>query len=576
VLRWISPLLAAAVAACGIARAEEPPAADFVEPGSEWEYRVLRAPRVAEQVGAVAIHAVRAARGDDAGDAPSVTGAASAGETETMTGIAPFGASGGSERCQCATRTGDTDVERIAVLHAGRTFRVDDPDAVEVLRLRAKFRDGLIVRINGREVVRRSIDPDADAVAFATRSHGPEWETFYVPVVSDLLRAGDNQLAVEVRPSSSQPAPYFDMQLTGGAAPRLARGPIVQRVGPTSATIVFDTDLPSAAAVDYGDTVELGNTAESAGGSLAVHHAVELTGLAAGAPIHYRVRAGAAASETYALHTAPAAGEPLRIAIYGDVRGGHATHAEIVASMLNDAPDLAVVTGDLVLRGSDEADWQRFFEVTRELLARVPYYPAVGNHDLGRTGDEKRRMNEIFALWPGPPDRPEWGHWYSFWVADIHFVMLDSNSYRHDEQLEWLEQNLADASAAGPRAIFAFTHDGPYSRGLHKGDRYAAHHYVPVLEKYGVTLTFSGHDHLYQRGRVDTFDYIVTGGGGASLYAVRCGIAGKPRCSVDDGMRFVAAKHHYIIATVYAKYVRVCPKLPDGTALEACVDYDFD
>ena len=45
-----------------------------------------------------------------------------------------------------------------------------------------------------------------------------------------------------------------------------------------------------------------------------------------------------------------------------------------------------------------------------------------------------------------------------------------------------------------------------------------------------VSFVFSGHDHLYQRGEVDGLKYVVSGGGGAPLYSVRCGAKGKPRC----------------------------------------------
>lgn len=549
----------------------------------------MRVTHTAELTGAAAMHAVRALRDPEAGDPPSITGDAQAqvapagwreGTEQALAameqGTAPFGGARGGAKCRCATRIGDTEDERVAALYVVRRFDAgSELDDVKMLRLRARFRDGLVVYINGREVVRRDLDADAEPTAFARRARGPEWETFYIPVVPELLHEGSNVLAVEVRPSSRRAAPALELELTGGTAPRLVRGPMVQKVTRDSAVIVFDTDLPAAGSVDYGATAELGESATSAGGALAVHHVVELTGLPAGKQVHYRVRGGGDTSETFAFALAPADGEVVRLAIYGDVRGGHDTHREIAASMLLDAPDMVLVTGDLVLRGSDEGDWQRFFEVTRELLARVPYYPAVGNHDLGRSGDERRRLNEIFALWPGPDNRPEWGHWYSFTVAGLHFVMLDSNAYTHEEQREWLEADLSAAREAGVRAIFALTHNGPYSRGIHRGSAYARKNYVPILEKHDVTLLFSGHDHIYQRGEVGGLPYVVTGGGGASLYGIRCGVEGRRRCKVDDGAQHVTRAHHYLLVTVYKSYVKLCPKRPDRTPLEKCVKYDL-
>jgi 3',5'-cyclic AMP phosphodiesterase CpdA len=269
----------------------------------------------------------------------------------------------------------------------------------------------------------------------------------------------------------------------------------------------------------------------------------------------------------------PSEAEPLRFAVYGDMRGGHVVHGKIIKSLLEEAIDFVIVTGDLVLRGSDEADWQRFFDVAAPLLARFPYYPVAGNHDTGRTGDEELRMNEIFALWPGPGDRPSDGHWYSFEVAGVHFVMLDSNEYRNPMQRRWLQADLKAAQAAGSRAIFAAVHAGPYSRGLHQGSGYAAESYAPILAAHGVTLLFSGHDHLYQRGVVKGLHYMVSGGGGAPLYSVRCGVRGKKRCRADDGMQAVAKENHYILVTVYPKFVEACPKRVDRSPLEACIRY---
>jgi acid phosphatase type 7 len=95
---------------------------------------------------------------------------------------------------------------------------------------------------------------------------------------------------------------------------------------------------------------------------------------------------------------------------------------------------------------------------------------------------------------------------------------------------------------------------------------------VPILKKHKVDLVLSGHDHLYQRGERDGVRYIVTGGGGASLYGIRCGIEGRPKCAVDDGMQHVAREHHYVVLTI-GRDLEMCPRRPDGTLLERCTRY---
>ena len=87
--------------------------------------------------------------------------------------------------------------------------------------------------------------------------------------------------------------------------------------------------------------------------------------------------------------------------------------------------------------------------------------------------------------------------------------------------------------------------------------------------RHGVDVVFSGHDHIYQRGEHGGLRYIVSGGGGASLYAVRCGVPGKPTCA-EDGMQKVAKEHHYVVVSVEADVLVVCARRADGSLLEAC------
>ena len=559
-----------------------PPGGFYVPPGHTFDFAVIRAPLPTKQVGAFAVHGLPST---GEGPVPRILGEVPAAlpnadwrqkgiaEVSAQSGAGPFDAMRGQRKCQCKTSLGDMSQERIAALYATTRFAVgDDLLRVRSLRIQARYRDGIVIHVNGHEVARRNV-VDGSEVRLAERTRGPETETFYVPVWPGLLKRDNNLIAVEVRPSVRRLSPLLDITVTGHTAPKVVRGPVVQRVGVDGATVVFDTDLPTKAQVEV-QTATGWSSHLSAGGGLAVHHEIALTGVRG--RVAYRLRvAGADVVGPYVFHTAPKSGAPQRFVVYGDVRGGHRTHGRILRSIGRESPDFVLATGDLVARGSDEGDWQRFFDVAGDTLARIPYYPAAGNHDMGRAGDERRRMSEIFALWPGPPTRPSWGHWYSFDVGDIHFVMLDSNAYDSGEQRAWLRADLVAARRRGARAMFAVTHDGPYSRGIHLGNRYAARKYTPILVKYGVSMLFSGHDHLYQRGVMDGLRYVVSGGGGAPLYRVGCGVPGKRSCPRPDGMEFVASEYHYVVLSTYRSFFRVCPKRADGTELEPCIKYRY-
>jgi acid phosphatase type 7 len=564
----IAAVAASAALAAGEGEDAPPPppparGAALVGLGAAWRWQVVTAPRITPQIGALAISGLDVAAGRAAAlvtvlgePAPEPRGwpydVPAAGATPTI-GAAP------------------REDQRIAVAYGATTFTLGPADqGLEMLELRLRYEDGVAVWINGLEVVRQAL-PRGDSVALATRQHGPEWETFYIPVGPGLLRRGDNVLALELHPWGRRSAPTAAVDLIGRRERGIVRGPILAETGATTATIAVETDPGVDAVLEWGPgDGELSQRRTSPAGR---RHVFALTGLPAGGVVSYRVSAGATRSPRTSFRTQPAPGAVVRIGVYGDVRGGHATHARIVGHMLGEGLDLIAVTGDMVLRGTDEADWQRFFAVTRELLAQVPYYPAVGNHDLGWDGAHPdRRDGEVFALPPGPPDRPAGAHWYSRDVADVHLVFLDSNAYDRPEQEVWLEADLAAARARRVRAIFALTHDGPFARGTHGGNALARARYVPILARHRVDLLFSGHDHIYQRGEQDGVRYVVSGGGGASLYNIRCGVPGRPRCAVPDGTIKVAREHHYAVLTV-ARDLELCVRRADGTLLEKCVRY---
>jgi acid phosphatase type 7 len=579
--RILLPLVVAA-AWPSSARADEQ---TYVAPGGELEWVALRAPLAHQQLGAIAaaeVDRVQAtAEGRAAAAQASVFGTGEGpGEGWTTRrlpgaarGRAPLAARSTDGRCNgCGTEIGDQRAGRVAALFAQATFVAGDEIAgLRVLEMRLRYSDGVVAYLNGHVVVRRQIARDAAPTIPVDRPAGPEWETIYLPA-RGLLKKGENRLAIEVRPHRGERAPVLDVGLVARGGARIVRGPIVQWEGPTTVAVSFDTDLPSRASVEYTATGAKTNSARSAGGALAVHHRVLLRDLPAASPVRYRVIAGGDVTPELSFRTAPGASDPVRFGVYGDMRGGHRVHAQIVEALHDEAPDFVIVTGDLVVRGTDEGGWQKFFEVTGKLMAHVPYFPAAGNHDVGRAGEEERRMNEIFGI-AEVPERPEFGHWYSFDVAGVHVAMLDSNTYDQEAQLAWLDADLAAARKAGARALFAATHDGPYSRGNHGGNPLARERYAPLLARHGVLLLFAGHDHIYQRGEVDGLRYIVTGGGGAPLYPIRCGARGRPRCSDKDGAALALSEHHYVTVTVQRDHALVCPRRPDRTPLEKCVRY---
>ena len=137
----------------------------------------------------------------------------------------------------------------------------------------------------------------------------------------------------------------------------------------------------------------------------------------------------------------------------------------------------------------------------------------VGNHDFA----VDRGRYEFDLL--GMP-----ASYYVRRVNDVQLIVLDSNAITN-AQTRWLKRVLAKRTPL--RRIVAFHHP-PYTCGGHLGSRHRPAS-RSLFERYGVRLVLSGHDHNYQRFKRRGVTYVVHGGGGAGLYALRRCPAGDPR-----------------------------------------------
>jgi len=165
----------------------------------------------------------------------------------------------------------------------------------------------------------------------------------------------------------------------------------------------------------------------------------------------------------------------------------------------------------------------------------------------------------------------------------VHFIILSTNDMRDPAQRTWLVDDLARARRHHARAIFAFCHEGPWAHSLHGGASEMVRGYAPLLAAAHVDVLFSGHDHIYERGTGTTpegkLTYVVTGGGGAPLYNPRCKAASGPPPGDVPGplppcppsVSVLTKAYHYIIVEVATDGIDLCPRRPDGTALEPCV-----
>jgi hypothetical protein len=95
-------------------------------------------------------------------------------------------------------------------------------------------------------------------------------------------------------------------------------------------------------------------------------------------------------------------------------------------------------------------------------------------------------------------------------TAPSHVRFLPNSLY------QFLMRDLGES--ARPFKVF-FGHHPTYSSGLHGSVKKMQEYLQPLFEEKGVQLVVSGHDHSYERTIVKGVTYVVSGGGGAPLYA---------------------------------------------------------
>ena len=187
--------------------------------------------------------------------------------------------------------------------------------------------------------------------------------------------------------------------------------------------------------------------------------------------------------------------------------------------------DFVISTGDMVAGQKSGLDylgmWEAFHNtVTRPLKKEgVALYPSPGNHDAYRTRAIERKhyydswvKEDITNVNPSFSLVKEVGHDYPFSYAytmgSALFISLDATDVRPlgEEDIVWLEKVLEKEKDKKHKFIyghvpllpFAFKKEKEY---LARGSFDFLNKMEDLLEKYKVSVFFTGHSHVYYPGK---------------------------------------------------------------------------
>lgn len=145
------------------------------------------------------------------------------------------------------------------------------------------------------------------------------------------------------------------------------------------------------------------------------------------------------------------------------------------------------------------------------------FFPSLGNHDWVTAGAVP--YLNYFIL-------PNNERYYDFVKGNVHFYSIDSDVHEPDgndsssAQATWLKNKLAISTE---RWKIVYFHHPPYSSGSTHGSTVIMQW---PFKRWGASIVFSGHEHVYEKLNINNFIYVVNGLGGKSIYSFGSPIPG--------------------------------------------------
>jgi len=208
---------------------------------------------------------------------------------------------------------------------------------------------------------------------------------------------------------------------------------------------------------------------------------------------------------------------PFTFVVLGDNRSGDRIYQQLVRLSLSRKPDFFVNTGDVIVHPGSREQWKNFWRISSAI--DLPNFLAIGNHDV----DDKKSE----AVWKDEVDLPGNELYYSWVVGRSLFVVLDGYETDRENKIEgaqfdWLKKTL-DPNKYEHQ--FVFLHPPLFLRkgAEHYGDSLDRHPELrdklqALFVQKKVDAVFMGHEHEYEKRKVDGVWHIITGGGGAPIY----------------------------------------------------------
>jgi predicted MPP superfamily phosphohydrolase len=310
---------------------------------------------------------------------------------------------------------------------------------------------------------------------------------------------------------------------TGNTPPQLMIADGTGDYGIANLAVVFWTEEPTQNTLTYGyDSI----SRELKENKAAQTHAFMLNNLMPDKTYWYRLNDQ---EKTYQFKTPTNITNQLKFAVSSDCHlGAPSASEEMTVQILKTitdptrSNDYFFFLGDFIEYGFEDASWKKGIDVFHPYTSVFPTAALIGNHDAMFAG--ANFFQDYFY-----PATMEYDTGNSFYrrtdINGIHILQLDmewGTIENFDEaQEKWLIEQLE--SIPKDDWTIVMTHTYYYASGTYAGgtawydNPETIETLVPLFEKYGVDLVFSGHIHAMEHLTLKGISYTVVGTFGGHL-----------------------------------------------------------
>lgn len=236
-------------------------------------------------------------------------------------------------------------------------------------------------------------------------------------------------------------------------------------------------------------------------------HSYIFTGLVPGQKYIYRVGNEGFWSEWLDLETPTKSNDEFSFIYFGDPQNDIKSQwSRIIRKAYKDVPDCSFMlyAGDIINRAGSDREWEDWFNAGSFIYGSVPQVFTPGNHDYIDLELDPHWATQFTQPTNGPKGLKETCFFVDY--KNLRLISIDSategeledeNGNDLKSQKIWLDSILTVNTKDW---VIVTTHLPFYSPKENRDNSNLRRHFQPILEKHGVDLVLTGHDHSYGRG----------------------------------------------------------------------------